>query len=52
MIMCDDRHEKICYSGRGDCPVCALIADLECAEYEIAELKGQIDDLEQELNNL
>ena len=51
LIVCGDEHEEICF-GDGECPLCGKIAELEGAEYEIEELKNQIDDLEREIGNL
>uniref|UniRef100_A0A6M3JWF4 Uncharacterized protein n=1 Tax=viral metagenome TaxID=1070528 RepID=A0A6M3JWF4_9ZZZZ len=51
MIVCDDGHVDICYDYR-DCPLCKCIAEKECLEYDIRELKDIIDGLERELNNL
>lgn len=52
LTICSDGHEEICYNETGECPVCKLIAELEGAEYEITELKDQIDDLKREVGNL
>ena len=51
MKLCDDNNEEICFDY-GDCPLCDALEELDEAQYEIQELKDQIDDLEREIGNL
>ena len=51
MILCDDGHDEICYECR-DCPLCKEIAEIECLEYDIEELKDIVCELEREIDNL
>jgi len=42
MELCSNGHDEVCYDSR-NCPVCAMIDDLED---QIRELQEKIDDLE------
>jgi len=46
--MCSNSHDEVCYDSR-NCPVCDKQNELDAANYEIAELQKQVDDLNGEL---
>ncbi len=55
MNLCDAGHDEVCFDQR-NCPVCLIIAEtgseIKDLKETIADLEGQIFDLESELKSI
>ena len=52
MNLCSDHHDEVCYEAK-TCPACEAIQekqnDIDSRDNEIKDLKGQADDLAEQL---
>lgn len=50
MNTCGDGHDEICFIGR-TCPLCVAKAELKGYEDEIAEMRENLKEIREELEN-